>query len=413
MAKRGLGKGLDSIFGTSVKKPEHAMTYKTVADTLRENALKKANAANENQRPASSDQGMNPSAAESSSRGFTTVSETVLYAGAEPAAPVLTESALSAVQDEEFTHGSGGEVTDFAENGRAAAEGNNEQNAAGAPVAEALRNGSYHEDGTKLLKISMIQPNLGQPRKNFDETELQELADSIREYGIIQPLIVKKQGPLYEIIAGERRWRAARIAGLKEVPVIVRDIDERTGREIAIIENIQRSDLNAVEEALAYQSLITEYGLTQEEVADKVAKKRSTVTNSLRILKLEPDLLDMLREGKITQGHARALLSIEDSSLRRKIAEKCAKENLSVREIETLVKLDKLAREKKEKKNSVEGEEMKRLKTIYKDLERQMKSSLGTKVSIVPKNKDRGLLEIEYYSQDDLDRIFLILKSGK
>jgi ParB family chromosome partitioning protein len=263
-----------------------------------------------------------------------------------------------------------------------------------------------------MMNIARIQPNKDQPRKDFDEEKLKELAESIAEYGVISPIVVKKNGPLYDIVAGERRWRAARLVGLKEIPVVIKDVDDKTSREISIIENIQRDDLNAVEEALAYQSLIDEYGMTQEEVAKRVSKNRSTITNSLRLLKLDAEILDLLRNGKITQGHARALLAIEDTTLRKKIAEKCANENLSVREIETLVKLDKLSKEKKEKKNSPEAEEMKRRKTMYKDLERQMKSKLGTKVSIVPNSKDKGTLQIEYYTQDDLDRIFMILNSS-
>lgn len=269
------------------------------------------------------------------------------------------------------------------------------------------------QDGMLLVKLSRIQPDPDQPRKNFDEEKLNELADSIRTYGMISPIVVKKRGALYEIVAGERRWRAARIAGLKEIPVVIKEVDEKTSRELSIIENIQRDDLNAVEEARAYQSLIEEYGLTQEEVAARVAKNRSTITNSLRLLKLEPEILQLLQDGKITQGHARALLAVEDTELRKKIAEKCTKENLSVREIETLVKLDKLSKAKKEKKFSPEAQELRRLKVIYKDLERKMKTKLGTKVSIVPKNTERGTLEIEYYSQDDLDRIFMILNSSR
>ncbi|HCS66692.1 MAG TPA: chromosome partitioning protein ParB [Oribacterium sp.] len=268
------------------------------------------------------------------------------------------------------------------------------------------------EDGMMLVKLSRIQPDHDQPRKNFDEEKLQELADSIRTYGVISPIVVKKRGAFYEIVAGERRWRAARIAGLKEIPVVVKEVDEKTSRELAIIENIQRDDLNAVEEARAYQSLIEEYGLTQEEVAARVAKNRSTITNSLRLLKLDPEILQLLQEEKITQGHARALLSVEDPELRKKIAEKCTNENLSVREIETLVKLDRLSKEKKERKSSPEAQELRRLKVIYRDLEKKMKTKLGTKVSIVPKNTERGTLEIEYYSQDDLDRIFMILNSS-
>ncbi len=267
------------------------------------------------------------------------------------------------------------------------------------------------ETGALLIDIQLIQPNLNQPRRHFDEEELDELAASIKEYGILQPLLLKKQGPLYEIIAGERRWRAAKRAGLTEVPAIIRELDEKTSREIAIIENIQRADLNAVEEARAYQSLIDEYGLTQEEVAKRVSKKRVTITNSLRLLKLEPEILELLGSGKISQGHARALLGIDDSELRCAIARRCAEENLSVREIEQLVKLDKLKKAEKKKKDQGESDEEKRLKAIYRDLEKKMKAKLGTKVSIVPKDENKGKLEIEYYSQDELDRIFTLLNS--
>lgn len=260
----------------------------------------------------------------------------------------------------------------------------------------------------RMLRISLIQPNLSQPRKHFDEESLQELADSIRQYGILQPVLVKPQGSLYELLAGERRWRAARMAGLKELPAIIRQADPQVSREIAIIENIQRADLNPLEEAMAYQSLIEEYGLTQEAVAEKVSRKRSTVTNSLRLLRLEPEILEKLRDGKITQGHARALLAVEDAGLRLKIAEKCEKENLSVREIETLVRLEGLSKNKKKQQDS---EEFKQLKIIYRDLERKMKAKLGTKVSILPKDQQKGVLEIEYYSADDLDRIFTMLNS--
>ena len=271
------------------------------------------------------------------------------------------------------------------------------------------------EDGEKkagekeqLVRIGLIQPNRNQPRKDFDEEKLQELAESIRLYGVIQPLIVKKQGPLYEIVAGERRWRAAKLAGLSELPVIVRDFDEKTAKEISIIENIQRSDLNPVEEAMAYQSLLTEYGLTQEELASRVSKNRSTITNSLRLLKLEPEILSLLREGKLSQGHARALLGIGDSALRRKISERCAREELSVREIEGLAREGR--GRKKEKKGSEEGREREQLVLACRELEKRMKSRLGTKVSIVSRDGKRGRLEIEYYSPEDLERISSLLK---
>lgn len=342
MTKRGLGKGLDSIFGSSVSKTVESR-YRIVDDIDDEDALP-----------------------------------------IEESAEAAQKEAVSTVKTEPVRKKS---------------------------VPEKTSPTEAEENGALMIDIQLIQPNLNQPRRHFDEEELEELAESIREYGILQPLLLKKQGPLYEIIAGERRWRAAKRAGLTEVPAIVRELDEKTSREIAIIENIQRSDLNAVEEARAYQSLIDEYGLTQEEVAKRVSKKRVTITNSLRLLKLEPEILELLQTGRISQGHARALLGIEDSELRLSIARRCADENLSVREIEQLVKLDKLKKAEKKKKDQGESAEEKRLKAIYRDLEKKMKAKLGTKVSIVPKDESKGRLEIEYYSQEELDRIFTLLNS--
>lgn len=258
-----------------------------------------------------------------------------------------------------------------------------------------------------LVRINLIQPNLHQPRKDFSEEALEELAASVRTYGIIQPILVKKQGALYEIIAGERRWRAAKLAGLREVPVILADMDERKSREVAIIENIQRADLNPVEEALAYQSLLSEYGMTQEELSERVAKKRSTITNSLRILKLEPELLELVRNGSLSQGHGRALLTLPEGEQRRKAAERCIAEGLSVRELERLSKSGEKPQQKPERKP--ENGELGRLRVIYKELEKKMKQRLGTKVSILPRNEKRGKLEIEYYSQEELERLLLLL----
>ena len=186
----------------------------------------------------------------------------------------------------------------------------------------------------KLLKISLIQANPSQPRKRFSDEELKELSESIKQFGVIQPLLVKKQGPIYEIIAGERRFRAAKLAGLAEVPVLIRNYDEKLSKEVAIIENIQREDLNAVEEALAYQSLISEYDLSQEELAERLSKKRTTITNSLRLLKLEEEILNYIREGKLKEGHGRALLSIPEGKQRLALAKECVEKKLSVREVE-------------------------------------------------------------------------------
>ena len=391
MAKEhGLGKGLGAIFGTSTTvksdRPKTEHRYKTVA----EKAAEQSGTAEGLAEPMQATE-------ETSAEAEKSVSERkkrVTAAAKKETTKESTENTVIVMAGEKTVH----------------------ENTVTKDTKKIHSTETVHDteqDVMLLVKLSRIQPDPDQPRKNFDEEKLNELAESIRTYGMISPIVVKKRGALYEIVAGERRWRAARIAGLKEIPVVIKEVDEKTSRELSIIENIQRDDLNAVEEARAYQSLIEEYGLTQEEVAARVAKNRSTITNSLRLLKLEPEILTLLQDGKITQGHARALLAVEDPELRKKIAEKCTKENLSVREIETLVKLDKLSKAKKEKKSSPEAQELRRLKVIYKDLERKMKTKLGTKVSIVPKNTERGTLEIEYYSQDDLDRIFMILNSSR
>lgn len=391
MAKEhGLGKGLGAIFGTgtTVKsdRPKTEHRYKTVAEKAAEQSETVEGLAEPMQTT-----GETSAEAEKSVSGR---KKRVTAAAKKETTKKSAESTVIVMSDEDVV----------------------QENTVMQDMKKVHSTETMHDtaqDGMLLVKLSRIQPDPDQPRKNFDEEKLNELADSIRTYGMISPIVVKKRGALYEIVAGERRWRAARIAGLQEIPVVIKEVDEKTSRELSIIENIQRDDLNAVEEARAYQSLIEEYGLTQEEVAARVAKNRSTITNSLRLLKLEPEILQLLQDGKITQGHARALLAVEDTELRKKIAEKCTKENLSVREIETLVRLDKLSKAKKEKKFSPEAQELRRLKVIYKDLERKMKTKLGTKVSIVPKNTERGILEIEYYSQDDLDRIFMILNSSR
>lgn len=254
----------------------------------------------------------------------------------------------------------------------------------------------------KLLKISLIQANPSQPRKRFSDEELKELSESIKQYGVIQPLLVKKQGPIYEIIAGERRFRAAKLAGLMEIPVLIRDYDEKLSKEVSIIENIQREDLNAVEEALAYQSLISEYDLSQEELAERLSKKRTTITNSLRLLKLEEEILNYIREGKLKEGHGRALLAVPEGKKRLALAKECVEKNLSVREIE------KRSQEQvqQKKKKPLSGQFM----SIFKDLEEKMGENLGTKVKIIPKNENKGKLEIEYYSKEDLERIYVLLE---
>lgn len=256
------------------------------------------------------------------------------------------------------------------------------------------------------LKISMIEPNQEQPRKEFNQEQLEELAESIRNYGVLQPIMVQKKGDLYEIIAGERRWRAAKMAGLKEVPVIIRDFDRQKKMEISLIENVQRSDLNPIEEAMAYRQLIEEFGLKQEEIAERVSKNRATIANSLRLLKLDPRVQELLTQGVISNGHARALLAIEELEQQYGAAELIVKNGLSVREVEKLVKsLLKPAKEKEPKK------EERDLSFIFQDLEERMKSIMGTKVMIHRKDKSKGRIEIEYYSEAELERIVELIES--
>lgn len=257
------------------------------------------------------------------------------------------------------------------------------------------------------LKISMIEPNQEQPRKEFNQEQLEELAESIRNYGVLQPIMVQKKGDLYEIIAGERRWRAAKMAGLKEVPVIIRDFDRQKKMEISLIENVQRSDLNPIEEAMAYRQLIEEFGLKQEEIAERVSKNRATIANSLRLLKLDPRVQELLTQGVISNGHARALLAIEDLEQQYGAAELIVKNGLSVREVEKLVKsLLKPAKEKEPTKK-----EERDLSFIFQDLEERMKSIMGTKVMIHRKDKSKGRIEIEYYSEAELERIVELIES--
>lgn len=256
------------------------------------------------------------------------------------------------------------------------------------------------------LKLTKIEPNREQPRKEFNEEQLQELADSIKNYGILQPLLVQKKENYYEIIAGERRWRAAKIAGLKEVPVVIREYSEQQAVEIALIENVQREDLNPIEEASAYQRLIQEFHLKQEEIAERVCKNRATIANSLRLLNLCPDVQQMLIQGIISSGHARALLGVEDAEMQFNLAKKIEKDHLSVREVEKMVKL--LGKPEKKKKEKIQDEQ---LELVFRDLEDRMKSVMGTKVNISRKDKSKGRIEIEYYSEAELERIVELIES--
>lgn len=258
------------------------------------------------------------------------------------------------------------------------------------------------EDGKEtVVKITMVEPNRKQPRKNFDEDALQELADSIKQFGLIQPILVQDRKDHYEIIAGERRWRAAKIAGLKEVPVIIRNYSEKEIMEISLIENIQRENLNPIEEAQAYKRLLEEFHLKQDEVAERVSKSRAAVTNSMRLLKLGEEVQQMLIDDMISTGHARALLAIENQEEQYTIAQKIFDEKLSVRDVEKLVKnLNKPAKNPK-KTTSTD----KTMEAIYLDLEEKLKNRLSTKVTVTSKGDGAGKIEIEFYNHEDLDRL--------
>ena len=255
------------------------------------------------------------------------------------------------------------------------------------------------KSGEIMVKINQVEPNRDQPRKDFDEDALVELADSIKQFGILQPLIVQKKKDYYEIIAGERRWRAAKIAGVKEVPVIVKEFTDQEIVEISLIENIQRENLNPIEEAMAYKRLLEEFNLKQDEVAERVSKSRTAVTNSMRLLKLSPRVQQMIVDDMISTGHARALLAIDDEEQQYILANKIFDEKLSVRETEKLVKA--LKNPKKEIKKPKSEHTF-----VYDNIEEQMKNIIGTKVSVNPKANGKGSIEIEYYSEEELERIY-------
>ena len=262
------------------------------------------------------------------------------------------------------------------------------------------------KSGVQVMKINEVEPNRDQPRKNFDEDALLELSDSIKQFGVLQPLLVRKRKDYYEIIAGERRWRAAKLAGVKEVPVIEKEYTDQEILEIGLIENIQRENLNPIEEAIAYKRLLEEFNLKQDEVAERVSKSRTAVTNSMRLLKLSDKVQKMIIDDMISTGHARALLAIDDPELQYTLANKIFDEKLSVRETEKLVKEIKNPKKPKEKKPVANS-------FIYQDLEEKMKSVFGTKVSIAAKGKGKGKIEIEYYSDDELEHLFDMMMSIK
>jgi ParB family chromosome partitioning protein len=269
--------------------------------------------------------------------------------------------------------------------------------------SDAGRDGGDSLDNATLMNITRIEPNRNQPRKNFDDDSLEELADSIKQFGLLQPILVQNRDTFFEIIAGERRWRAAKKAGLKEVPVIVKSYSDQEIIEISLIENIQREDLNPIEEAQAFKRLLTEFNLKQDEIAERVSKSRTAVTNSIRLLKLCDEVQQMIVTEMITTGHARALITIEDAEQQYALAQKVFDEKLSVRDVEKLVKnwgIEKAASDEKKKNKSDES-----LELIYQEISEKLKVSLGTKVSVVPKGNGTGKIEIEFYNSDDLERI--------
>ena len=268
-------------------------------------------------------------------------------------------------------------------------------------VKEVVKEVVVKEPAEVKVRISQVEPNKEQPRKYFDEDALIELSESIKQYGVLQPLLVQKKDDYYEIIAGERRWRAAKLAGVKEIPVVIKDYSDQEVMEIALIENIQREDLNPIEEAQAYQRLIKDYRLKQDEVAEKVSKSRAAITNSLRLLKLDKRVQEMVMEGKLSNGHARTIISIEDGDKQYAIAQKIFDEKLSVREVEKLMR--------EQDKKGKQPKELPENDFVYRDLEEKLSKSLGTQVTIKNKSNNKGKIEIQYYSQSELERILEFL----
>lgn len=272
-------------------------------------------------------------------------------------------------------------------------------------VSKPVKPKSNHAADAVMIDINKVEPNREQPRKKFDEDALIELSESIKQFGILQPLLCQERDDYYEIVAGERRWRAAKLAGLKEVPVIIKKLTNQQIMEISLIENIQREDLNPIEEALAYKRLLEEFKLKQDEVAERVSKSRTAVTNSMRLLKLDEKVQQMVIDEMLTTGHARALISIEDRDLQFQMANQIFDNKLSVRETEKLVR--KLGEEKEETTKTKEPD----VEIIYRNLEEKVKEILGTKVQISHKKNNSGKIEIEYYSNEELERIIELLES--
>lgn len=277
---------------------------------------------------------------------------------------------------------------------------NNKKRGLGKGLGALIESESMNNEEIAEIKINEIEPNTRQPRKNFDDEKLAQLAESIKQHGVVQPLIVSRDGGRYKIVAGERRWRASRLAGLKTVPVIIKDLSSKQVMEVALIENIQREDLNPIEEAEAYERLIEEFGMTQEEISVTVGKSRPSIANSVRLLSLQEEIRKLIIEGEISSGHGRAILSIDSKPLQMKAVEEIIKKGLNVRDTEALVKrLTKKKEEKKQKAIDIE----------YRAIEERLREIFGTKVQIM-NNKKKGKILIEYYSEDELDRIITMVE---
>lgn len=361
----GLGKGLDSLIPFDAEEM-NAISHKS----------RKSAETNEKSSENTASKGKKNEAVESSEKAD----------GVGNTGRTIRKTTTAAVKNNEKTAKTGA-------SGEKKVAGTETQDAQTAETAEKI---------DAMVRLSLVEPNRSQPRKQFEEESLKELAESIKQYGVIQPLIVRKVKDHYEIVAGERRWRAAKIAGLKEVPVLIREYEDRQASEIALIENLQRKDLNPMEEAMAYRDLMEEYGLKQAEVAEKVSKSRTVITNALRLLKLEPSVQKMVEEGTLSTGHAKVLLGLIDLDNQVIAAEQILEQGLSVRDTEKLVK--KMNQPKREKE-TVELSNQ----AIYQELETKMKNRVGTKVQIKRKNEKAGKIEIEYYSTEDLERISELL----
>ena len=386
MAKRGLGKGLGAFFGEEVTTTKENAAEKVSRSERKEHLMANQGTAKNTEKNgtgAKSDRG-NAAKTAGNAAGNTAVSTDPSQKNNSRTAgnsePIIVEKVVEKIVEKP--------VEKIVEK-----------------VVEKPVEKIVEKPVEQTLKLNLIEPNSEQPRKNFDEESLQELADSIKQYGILQPLIVQKKGNHYEIIAGERRWRAAKLAGITDVPVLIREYNKQQTMEIALIENVQRADLNPIEEAQAFQQLIQEFHLTQEEIANRVSKNRATITNSMRLLKLDVRVQDMLADGKISSGHARALLGLEEGERQYQVAVKIIEEKLSVRDVEKLVKM--MNRPPKEKK----PEKGPDIDLIYRQVEDKLKSIMGTKVVINQKDKNKGRIEIEYYSQEELERLIELMES--